>query len=286
MLPSAQCRSTNDKLLTNSSRHHPLSDEDADAIYVDDNTRIQILDTMLDLPRADKEQCGAFIVRWSFLNLVVHLCVIPTIQRDERVLVVWSDNMDSIIPQCRDFDGHLIKLVWAQRQSLMGITPGPSIAGTPGATSEVPSVANSASDVQLNEEKALEQEAEHAPVSAPAKPISGGSLWGWRIGSKAKQAPAPRDLEQGGASARPTRYFAPVYGGLGLALSTCAVFIYRTFLGADQYLQVFIFSGVNILLQEWRLTHSYIRFALMATTPLLFCVSLVSSYSTSFPCTV
>jgi cellulose synthase/poly-beta-1,6-N-acetylglucosamine synthase-like glycosyltransferase len=216
-------------------------DEDADAIYVDDNTRIQILDTMLDLPRADKEQCGAFI-------------------RDERVLVVWSDNMDSIIPQCRDFDGHLIKLVWAQRQSLMGITPGPSIAGTPGATSEVPSVANSASDVQLNEEKALEQEAEHAPVSAPAKPISGGSLWGWRIGSKAKQAPAPRDLEQGGASARPTRYFAPVYGGLGLALST-----------------FFIFSGVNILLQEWRLTHSYIRFALMATTPLLFCVSLFFS---------
>ena len=36
--------------------------EDADAIYVDDDTRIQILDTMYDLPRADKEQCGAFIV--------------------------------------------------------------------------------------------------------------------------------------------------------------------------------------------------------------------------------
>lgn len=33
------------------------------AIYVDGDTRIQILDTMLDLPRADKEQCGAFIVR-------------------------------------------------------------------------------------------------------------------------------------------------------------------------------------------------------------------------------
>ena len=36
--------------------------EDADAIYLDDETRIQVLDTMLDLPRADKEQCGAFIV--------------------------------------------------------------------------------------------------------------------------------------------------------------------------------------------------------------------------------
>ena len=36
--------------------------EDADAIFVDTDTRIQILDTMSWLPRADKEQCGAFIV--------------------------------------------------------------------------------------------------------------------------------------------------------------------------------------------------------------------------------
>ncbi len=40
------------------------SDENATAIYVDDDTRIQILDTMFDLPQADKEQCGAFIVGW------------------------------------------------------------------------------------------------------------------------------------------------------------------------------------------------------------------------------
>lgn len=37
--------------------------EDDDAIYLDDETRIQVLDTMLDLPGADKEQNGAFIVR-------------------------------------------------------------------------------------------------------------------------------------------------------------------------------------------------------------------------------
>lgn len=41
----------------------PFYREDtADAIYIDDDTRIQILDTMADLPRADKEQCGAFLV--------------------------------------------------------------------------------------------------------------------------------------------------------------------------------------------------------------------------------
>lgn len=36
--------------------------EDADSIYVDHDTRIQILDTMSWLPHADREQCGAFIV--------------------------------------------------------------------------------------------------------------------------------------------------------------------------------------------------------------------------------
>ena len=34
------------------------------SIYVDANTRIQILDTMLLLPNAEKEQCAAFIVRF------------------------------------------------------------------------------------------------------------------------------------------------------------------------------------------------------------------------------
>jgi hypothetical protein len=155
----------------------------------------------------------------SYATLIVHLYVFHILQRDERVLVVWSDNLTSIIPQCREFEDHLIKLVWNQRHSLMAIAPGPSLPGTPAATS----AANSSSEVQLNE-KPKDQESASAPAPAPepsVKPISGGSLWGWRIRSKAKRSPAPRDPEQGGASARPTRYFAPVYGGLGLALSTC-----------------------------------------------------------------
>ena len=36
--------------------------EDAAAIYIDVDTRIQILDSILLLGSADKEQCGAFIV--------------------------------------------------------------------------------------------------------------------------------------------------------------------------------------------------------------------------------
>ncbi|KAN0111211.1 Glycosyl transferase family group 2 domain containing protein [Russula decolorans] len=217
--------------------------DDATAIYVDDDTRIQILDSMPDLPRADKEQCGAFI-------------------RDERVLVVWSDNLDGIIPLCRDFEDNLIKLVWSQRHSLTSLTPGPSIAGASTPPAGGGAATNSASsDVDINEKpREAESSTTPEPESSASKPISGGSLWGWRIGSKAKRAPAPRDLERGGRSARPTRYFAPVYGGLGLALST-----------------YFIGSGVSILLQEWRLTNDYKRFALLATAPFLFCVSLFFS---------
>jgi hypothetical protein len=106
----------------------------------------------------------------------------------------------------------------------------------------------------------------------------GGSLWGWRIGSKAKRAQAARDPEKGGPSARPTRYFAPVYGGLVLALSTCKLLkslLNHLFVPTGIPL-VFIGSGVSVLLQEWRLTQDYTRFALLATAPCLFCVSLVS----------
>jgi hypothetical protein len=135
-------------------------------------------------------------------------------QRDERVLVVWSDTLDNIIPLCRDFEDNLIKLVWARRHSLTSIIPGQSLGGTSAFTSAI----NSTSDV-ITHEKPQEDVREVDPAPEITK-SSGGSLWGWRLGSRAKQASA-RDPEKGGASSRPTRYFAPVYGGLGLALSTC-----------------------------------------------------------------
>jgi hypothetical protein len=135
-------------------------------------------------------------------------------QRDERVLVVWSDTLDNIIPLCRDFEDNLIKLVWARRHSLTSIIPGQSLGGTSAFTSAI----NSTSDM-ITHEKQQEDVREIEPAPEITK-SSGGSLWGWRLGSRAKQASA-RDPEKGGASSRPTRYFAPVYGGLGLALSTC-----------------------------------------------------------------
>ena len=44
----------------------PCSGPDDRSIYVDANTRIQIIETMMDLPTADKEQNAAFIVSVHF----------------------------------------------------------------------------------------------------------------------------------------------------------------------------------------------------------------------------
>lgn len=54
LLPHSKWRSKHSSFLS--------SKLDEDAIYIDKDTRIQILDTMSWLPHADKEQCGAFIV--------------------------------------------------------------------------------------------------------------------------------------------------------------------------------------------------------------------------------
>ncbi|EIW53035.1 uncharacterized protein TRAVEDRAFT_75216 [Trametes versicolor FP-101664 SS1] len=199
---------------------------DADAIYIDDNTRIQVLDTMALLGTADKEQCGAFL-------------------RDERVLVVWSYHLDTIIPTCRDFEEKLIKLVWDHR---FGSTFNSSIA--------LPS-SNSSSVAHLNE-KPVEQ-AETKEVVAPAEDKRVKNSKKKRRCGLGYWVTDKDDIEKTaeGPSPRPIRLFAPVYNGLGVALSI-----------------FFIGSGVAILVQESLLDGDYTRFALLVTTPFLFCVSL------------
>ncbi|KAF8962847.1 glycosyl transferase family group 2-domain-containing protein [Flammula alnicola] len=222
--------------------------EDATAIYIDLNTRIQILDTVSHLPKADKEQCGAFI-------------------RDERVLVVWSDDLDHIVPLCNEFEEKMMKLVWRSRHNAA-----PSSIITSGSNSSVPST--TASNVNLNEKAstrvsitvaeaaaataALVEKETAAPPAVPDAPPKKSWGWGWKLSSK-KALPAPSDPEKGspGPQERPIRLFAPLYGGLGVALAF-----------------FFVASGLNTLLQEWRMDHVYTRFALLATVPFLVCVSL------------
>lgn len=112
--------------------------DDVSAIYVDHDTRIQVLDTMSHLPRADKEQCGAFI-------------------RDERVLVVWSDELDSVVTTCSDFEEKLMKLVWRSR---------PKPASRPTVTSVVTTPSQPASGPPSTE--AIDEKAQGAVTDEAA----------------------------------------------------------------------------------------------------------------------
>lgn len=133
---------------------------------------------------------------------------LPHHQRDERVLVVWSYNLDSIIPTCRDFEDKLIKLVWKRRSAFASL-----------ASSIAPSTAPS--DVNLNEKSDTALVTEKAAViptpkvlpTPPKKRSCGLGYW------KADASDLEKTAE--GPSSRPMRMFAPVYCGLGAALSLC-----------------------------------------------------------------
>ncbi|KAI0660030.1 glycosyl transferase family group 2-domain-containing protein [Cubamyces menziesii] len=199
---------------------------DADAIYIDDNTRIQILDSITLLGAADKEQCGAFI-------------------RDERVLVVWSYQLDTIIPTCRDFEDKLIKLVWNLRSGNSSI----SSVMIPSSTASSEAHLNEKTTEEASTKEATPPPQDSSRPKAIKKRRCGLGYWVTDKEDVEKTAEGP--------SPRPIRLFAPVYNGLGIAMSI-----------------FFIGSGVAVLVEEILLDGDYTRLALLATAPFLFCVSL------------
>ena len=200
----------------------------ANPVFLGMKTQLPFMSTMTILASKLLTACPTYsaltrnsavllLLSWVLVEYLLFIHI--ALQRDERVLVVWSDSLDGIIPLCREFEDHLIKLVssWSNRHMLGDLAPEPSISTTPAGTSAM----TSAVDVALNEKPQDTESTPEAELDPKVRPVSGGSLWGWRLGTRAKRASGPRDVEQAGTSARPTRYFAPVYSGLGLALSTC-----------------------------------------------------------------
>jgi hypothetical protein len=214
-------------------------------IYIDANTKIQILETMLQLPQADKEQCGAFI-------------------RDERVLVVWSDSLDNIIPTCHDFEERLIKLLWRSRPtmgtlsgsshqgSVAGSVSGHSHHGSPNAQQPTRLSVMMGANPNASMSQASLADPEKIGSSSGAKKTKTVRTW---YGRKKTVEYDPEEKDP-----RPTRYFAPFYNGIAAGLSL-----------------FFMANGVGILVNEWQMDGSFIRFALCALLPLLFCVSLFFS---------
>lgn len=62
-------------------------------MLIDENTRIQILDTMAHAARARKHQYAAFV-------------------RDEGVLLIWADRVENIIPAAEALEEALIHFIW------------------------------------------------------------------------------------------------------------------------------------------------------------------------------
>lgn len=205
--------------------------EDASAIYVDHNTRIQIVASMAMVPRAEKEQCGAFV-------------------RDEAVLILWSDNLDNIIPLCRDFEEKLIKLVWRQRANISA-APSEIIPPTlPSHDNLLATKEDSTEEIPVTEKELTNRK---------PKPKQSSPFWKIFSWSTTRQE-HEGDAEKGAKKVRRTKLIAPCYNGLGCGLSI-----------------FFIGTGASMLLQEAMLDGQWLRFCLLVTAPFSFCVSLFFS---------
>ncbi|KAG6333925.1 hypothetical protein ID866_5165 [Astraeus odoratus] len=202
------------------------TDEKAECIYVDGDTRIQILDTMTLLPQAEKEQNAAFI-------------------RDERVLVVWSDSLDTIVPIARDFEDRLIRLLWRNR---------PFVSPAQSTPPSAPGSVSGHSHAHLADAQLSEKSPTSAPSPAQPREQKSRRTWYGRRVSISEGGDVEKGVKR---THRSTVLFAPVYNGLAAGLAV-----------------VFMGNGIKVLLQEWRLDGDFTHFALVALIPLLFAVSL------------
>ncbi|KAH0835762.1 glycosyl transferase family group 2-domain-containing protein [Lanmaoa asiatica] len=208
------------------------------SMYIDSDTKIQVLGTMSELPRAEKEQCGAFI-------------------RDEHAIVIWADSFENIMPLCHDLEEKMIKLVWRHRHVTTKSITSAGSADVSAAPSAI------TSDVNLTDSTAIEKvgvtDKEQVNTKSTSNPKSSWR-WNWKLIPKA-DGPQPSDPEKDGPTKReprPIRLYAPFYCGLSVALSL-----------------FFIGSGAAVLLAEWVLDNGYVRFSLLVSAPFLFCVALV-----------
>jgi hypothetical protein len=228
--------------------HAALADlaPDATSLVVDYNTRIQVLENIYALPAADKDQLAAFI-------------------RDERVMVVWSDSLDNIIPTCHDFDDRLIKLLWRSRPGMPGST-NPSFVTSGSALSHAPSISEGHAGPGSISSHTHPQDTSTQAATLREIPKYKRTWYGRKILLNPTTAGYP-DVESANApEKRPAKLYAPLYNGLAAGLSF-----------------VFIGNGIRILLSEVLLDQNWVRFALCSLLPLLFAVSLVRITLLIFP---
>ncbi|PPQ78438.1 hypothetical protein CVT25_011883 [Psilocybe cyanescens] len=243
---------------------------DDDCLYIDNNTRIQILDSIDMLPSAEKDQCGAFI-------------------RDERAVVLWSYNLETILPLCKEFEEKLIKHIWRTRT--VSHRPAPSVSSASPTTISV--VSPEGSQTALNEKAAVtsvrvdevKPEPEEAVQPASAITLADASTpakrswWSWKLQPRSAAAggstSSSSDPEKGGKrKERKLVLIGPIYAGMGAAMSACAYLFLVTQWAPILILLYFMTAGCAVLLEEFALDGDATRFALVATLPVIFCVSI------------
>lgn len=213
-----------------------LVGEVATGIFIDDEVRIQILDSIEDLPTADKEQNAAFI-------------------RNERILICWSDHLDGIIPTCTDIEEKLIALVWkASRTNLDAGNSDPSARSSRGA----PTIKFQQQEAPPNNQPLAQDDPKLADspsaVSENEKRRNRASnIFAW----KSEKTMMDEESNDKTSKKRPIRLFAPIYNGLGAALGL-----------------LLTLEALRKMLAEYWLDGGKLRFVLLVTLPFLFCVSL------------
>jgi hypothetical protein len=176
----------------------------ANGLQVDEDTRIQVLDNISLLPRADKEQRGAFI-------------------RDERTLVVWSDSFDDIVPVFEEFEEKLTELVWRKRPRYEADAEGSYVASTL-AYDAGTAVGTSLDDKEAAEFAAKEEAPDPRLVRADKRKAN--KWWNWKV-ADGEEKPKPANDIEGGAVIRPTRLYAAGYCGFAVALAICGCLMPR-----------------------------------------------------------
>ena len=154
------------------------------------------------------------------------LILVHSLQRDERVLIVWSDELDQIIPLSNEFEEKIMKHVWRTRthEQTPSLLTSASNSSYPSATASNVNLAEkprgSVTVAEAAAATAVLAEREKTTVStSPAKKFWG---WGWKLSSEKSSKGASDPEKASSRQARPIRLFAPLYGGLGSGLALCA----------------------------------------------------------------
>jgi hypothetical protein len=143
--------------------------------------------------------------------------------------VLWSYDLEHIIPLCKDFEEKLIKHIWRTRNIARKQVESTS-ASMFGAQSRQDSGAelNEKADHAVDDKEALELERQEADAKAkaeqapPQQAKKGGFLSWWRL-SPHNPSPSPNetDAEKAKRKERKLIMIGPVYAGLGAGLSAC-----------------------------------------------------------------